>query len=90
MDLVDWLFNKVIRLYVKCFLILAILMFVLTSFVEAHLMSYVVFVWTTIHLLLVFFAFYFHTRLKLLIKDDLNKLVTVISSNNINKKKRPN
>lgn len=89
MDLVDWLFNKVIRLYVKLFLILAIFAFILTIFIEDQIMSYVIFIWSSIHLLILLLAFYFHVRLKFFIKDDLNKLVLVISNNTINKKDDP-
>lgn len=89
MDLVDWLFNKVIRLYVKIFLILAIFAFILTTFVEDQTMSSVIFIWSSIHLLILLLAFYFHVRLKFFIKGDLNKLVLVISSNTINKKDDP-
>lgn len=89
MNFVNWLFDKLIRFYVKIFLILVILTFILTSFLEDELINLVIFTWSTAHLCIIGIAFYFHTRLRIIIKGDINRHISIISSNNVNKRKDP-
>jgi len=89
MNKIGLFYDIFMRIYAKLFLVLVFSALVLTHFLSRELMATIAFWWIIIHIVFVFVAFFFHIKLYRMIKDDVNKLVVVASSNTVNTEKDP-